>query len=123
MDKMRNAKYCSEELGKFTVGDVCLMGWSDGGHRFPGKSGGGWVIKAWYLGNLQPIIIAAGACYYPDRREDSFTAESKAFRELVSNMEIIIRGQIPNYQIETCLCSLGLVHACSSPAEVHLPGS
>ena len=41
----------------------CLMGWSDGGHRRKGISGGGLIIKIWEEGSMQPEVIAARASF------------------------------------------------------------
>ena len=47
-------------------------------------SGGGWLIKSWRPGDVEPRIIAAKASFYPD------PAKTKALREMVLCLEALV---------------------------------
>ena len=67
------------------------MGWSDGGHRYKGKSGGGWIIKAWTREMQQPVIVAAGSTLFPDNNVDSYIAEANALTALMCKIDDLIQ--------------------------------
>ena len=68
-----------------------LMGWSDGGHRFKGKSGGGWIIKAWFEEGPVPVVVAAGSEFYSDTDIDSYYAETLALTAFMKDMYNLMR--------------------------------
>ena len=69
-----------------------IMGWSDGGFKFSAESGGGWLIKAWIDGWVEPFIVAAVIRFYPGLEENSYSTEMNAMEELVKHMDVIIKG-------------------------------
>ena len=96
MDYFQDFSYEGQGLFHGGHGDeVCLMGWSDGGHRYHGVSGGGWLIKAWNFGESQPRILVAKASFYDDATADSYVAEAKSLLELIKGIESRVAERCP----------------------------
>eukprot|EP00973_Karenia_brevis_P024470 3376086-Karenia_brevis.AAC.1 len=56
-----------------------IMGWSDGGSReHQGRSAGAWILKGWIEEQSGPVILGAGASYYPRKSDSSLHVEVKA---------------------------------------------
>ena len=91
MDQMQHATYIWEGCNARRNEPHMLMGWSDGGHRFKGKSGGGWIIKAWFEEGPVPVVVAAGSEFYSDTDIDSYYAETLALTALMKKMDNLMR--------------------------------
>jgi len=60
---------------RFSLDEVSLQAWSDGGHRRSGVSAAGALVKAWRGDRRQPVLVAAAARWLPEESCDSVQAE------------------------------------------------
>ena len=86
MDQMQDATYIWEGWNTRRNEPHMLMGWSDGGHRFKGKSGGGWIIKAWFEEGPVPVVVAAGSEFYSDTDIADICLSGRVSAQLTASM-------------------------------------
>ena len=76
MDHEQSFLFVTQRLrNRVKLQDVSLQCWSDGGHRHPGSSAAGAVVKGWNSSYEHPIVLAAVAEFLPDLSCTSMQAE------------------------------------------------
>jgi len=90
MDYCQDFRYEGFRNTNVNMDELCVMGWSDGGFRYQGVAGGGWVVKAWQADELEPQILYAAASFYQDESVDSYMAETFAMNELIQSIKRLI---------------------------------
>ena len=69
---------------------MSLQAWSDGGHRRPGVSAAGALVKAWRGDRRKPVLVAAVTRWLPEESCDSVQAEVEGLALAVRLLAAIV---------------------------------